>query len=970
MVIFDKLINAYMGVMNFYKISLIHIIALLFYTLTQAQFYTQGEDPASLRWEKIHTENFKIIYPKGFYEEANRFVNLLENVRPEVSKSLNHLSSRIPVVIHTRSVVSNGFVSWAPRRMEFSPMPGQDNHAQDWFEQLALHEYRHAVQVDKFNQGTTRGLSIVFGEMATGAMLALMPSWFLEGDAVVSETALSSTGRGRLPSFEMEMRTISLDSTKSYSYDQVFLGSYRYFVPDHYQYGYHMVSYIRLKYGSDFWDKCINFSARNPYLLAPMSIYASRTIGLNRDQIYLNTLDTVRCLWNSKLRINNYSDYSIIASNTSRYYRQYKLPQPINDNCVVALKTGIDMLDQFIKIDSLGNERKLIMPGPTTELNLSAASNILVWDEIHRHPRWSNQSYSIIKAYDMSKGKLKQITRRSRYFSPDISPAGSKIATIETDNDMKNFIVILDGVNGKAIKRFPSPGNKVLQYPEWINELELILITFDGYSKSIEKLNTETSAWLTILNAGTMDVAEPLYWKGDYLYRASYNGIENIFAIKGNGKLYQVTDAAFGAFHPALSIDSLNLIYSNYTSNGFELVKLMLDTSKWIPIDAKPKDHSLWADQLAIQEMNISNLDTTNPYQVYNASSYSKVENLFRFHSWIPFYIDIDENNLSFNYQSVKPGFVLFSQNLLNTAYSTLSYRFDKGYHILAPSFTYRGLFPVINLNAEIGGQVNVLPYPDDIEMPINNFTRKKFVLKSYVPLTYIIGKYYNYIQPQVEYEWSNTLYYNDLIKSGLNFLHYKFYFFHYLRMTMGDIYPSWGQRISLSYTHTPGIDKQFGKLWSAEAELFFPGVFKHHSIRINTGYQKQQPQNFLLPINRITFPRGYESSIAHEMFRLSSNYTFPVIYPEFSLSWIIYIKRLSANFFYDTSYGEKIWQIKEGERKFYTGMYNSMGLELFMDIHLFRFLFPFKIGIRNSYLPVWNEFDFELLFSIDTSIF
>ena len=38
-------------------------------------------------------------------------------------------------------------------------------------EQLAIHEYRHSVQINKMNRGFTRALYYIFGEQATGGIL-------------------------------------------------------------------------------------------------------------------------------------------------------------------------------------------------------------------------------------------------------------------------------------------------------------------------------------------------------------------------------------------------------------------------------------------------------------------------------------------------------------------------------------------------------------------------------------------------------------------------------------------------------------------------------------------------------------------------------------------------------------------------------------------------------------------------------
>src|SRR4030042_4400932 len=89
-----------------------------------------------------------------------------------------------------------------------------------------------------------------------------------------------------------------------------------------------------------------------------------------------------------------------------------------------------------------------------------------------------------------------------------------------------------------------------------------------------------------------MDVAEPVSWQEYVLFRASYNGIENIFAVNRGGNLFQITSATCGAFHPSITCDGTRIVYSNYTSNGFELVTIPLDTNRWIAIPLQGDDYS------------------------------------------------------------------------------------------------------------------------------------------------------------------------------------------------------------------------------------------------------------------------------------------------------------------------------------------------------------------------------------------
>ena len=156
--------------------------------------------------------------------------------------------------------------------MELVTTPPQDSYAQDWISQLSLHEYRHVVQISQLCQGFTSALSLLREKLPRGSVSALLPSWLYEGDAVVNETVNSQAGRGRVPGFEMPLRTMLLENRKLFTYSKALLGSYRDFVPDQYQYGYPMVSYGMARYGEKTWPDAFNYTARNPFLICTLFI--------------------------------------------------------------------------------------------------------------------------------------------------------------------------------------------------------------------------------------------------------------------------------------------------------------------------------------------------------------------------------------------------------------------------------------------------------------------------------------------------------------------------------------------------------------------------------------------------------------------------------------------------------------------------------------------------------------------------
>jgi hypothetical protein len=162
-------------------------------------------NPPSVKFYKINTPHFKVLYPKGFDAEAQRMANTLEHIYTPESQTMGARPHKIPVILQNQSSVSNGFVSLTPRRSEFYTMPPQDYNflgTNDWLDQLASHEYRHIVQYQRANSGFNRALYYAFGPATLAAMASLsVPGWVWEGDAVATETAFTHSGRGRIPNF-------------------------------------------------------------------------------------------------------------------------------------------------------------------------------------------------------------------------------------------------------------------------------------------------------------------------------------------------------------------------------------------------------------------------------------------------------------------------------------------------------------------------------------------------------------------------------------------------------------------------------------------------------------------------------------------------------------------------------------------------------------------------------------------------
>ena len=90
--------------MSFRKIAL-WTMGMLLTSTAWAQFYTGGEDPASVRWSTFRTDHYKLIYPTGMDSLARAYARSLETFRPQVGRSIGYLPGGMyrkpmPVILH------------------------------------------------------------------------------------------------------------------------------------------------------------------------------------------------------------------------------------------------------------------------------------------------------------------------------------------------------------------------------------------------------------------------------------------------------------------------------------------------------------------------------------------------------------------------------------------------------------------------------------------------------------------------------------------------------------------------------------------------------------------------------------------------------------------------------------------------------------------------------------------------------
>lgn len=955
--------------MHFLLTKIIIIAGILFSSFflekTDAQFYQYGQDPSSLKWKYTESEHFKLIHPLGFENNARELLGILNNYYLPNSAQLDHKPKKIPIVLHSSTVNSNGFVTWAPKRMEFFTYPDVNGIAQDWYTHLSLHEFRHAVQVDKLNQGTSKVLTTILGEQGIAPAAGMLGFWFLEGDAVYAETSLSNSGRGRDPTFEMQLKSHLLTDKKPYSYAKSYLGSYKDFVSSYYSYGYQMVSYARQEYGNEIWSDALNYVGRKPYLINPLYFFMKKRTGGNKDKLYGHTMSFLKNHWRNEIENRPSDTPQPVNSEEHKYYTSYRSPQLLPDSSVIAIKSGFQVLNRFVRVYPDGKEEIIHLPGYLNSGRINYSNKKLVWDEFTPDLRWTNRSFSNLFLYNIENDKLTRLTTTARYSSPALSTSGDTIVAVETNMNNEFYLIFLND-SGKFLSRYSAPENMQLQDPAWVkNTNKIIAITVDKEGKKLMCFDMAKQEWELLFDSHNVNISRPVSDGNRIIFHGSFTGIDEIYALELPEKiLHKLTNSGFGAFQPDVLDNRIS--WSYYTNEGYNLATkpLVNSFSEVFKIPAKVTEQPFfsYSDSSLVK---LPFIETHYDTAGFKTGRYSKLGHLFQVHSWAPYWFDY--NNPDFGNIQVSPGVTILSQNLLTTATSYLGYELKNKESYLHAGITYKGGVPVLDFSLTWGGTSDIRHYSDEVP-PIPG-KDLRYNLLSYIPIRFTNGQWSSGFQPALKFSYKKTYFFyeNDQeYKPGLALLEPRFYAYFFQRTAYLDLIPRWGSIIDLKVVSSPFEDEQLGEIFSLKSTFYFPGLRRNDGLRIQFQGQRQTGLKRYLFSNNIGFSRGYDDLTAISLSKYSADYMGPLAYPDLNLFNLLYLKRIKSSIFVDYLYGKDVYVPKDNSFEKLNTSFLSYGIELTFDYHPFRMLVPLSTGIRAGYLERNKSFFFDLIFSVD----
>ncbi|MBL0357941.1 MAG: hypothetical protein IPP72_14155 [Chitinophagaceae bacterium] len=418
-----------------------------------------GGNPASQKWWQVNTDYSRVIFPKGLDSQARRISNMVKLLDTTTLYSIGTISKKWNIVLLNQTTESNAYVRLAPVISELYMTPAQNNFSFGslrWDDNLIIHENRHMQQFGNFNHGFTKVFSFLLGQ--EGQLLAngiAVPNYFFEGDAVWQETLVSKQGRGRMPAFYNGMKSLWM-ANKTCNWMQLRNGSLRKFIPDHYELGYPMLLYGYAKYGKDFWAKVTSDAVDFKAVFYAFNKAVKRYSGKSYSQFTKDALEYYREQTLGKATATD--NFNFITAAEKNNVVDYLYPQFVNDDTIIVTKQSYKELNSFYFLIN-GKQQQIRVKDYVQDDYFSYSNGKLVYAAYQSAPRWANRNYSVIKLLNIYTNEQVQLTSHSKYFSPDISKAGTEIIAVNVNEDGSNYLHRLNAVSGELVLQVPNPNN-------------------------------------------------------------------------------------------------------------------------------------------------------------------------------------------------------------------------------------------------------------------------------------------------------------------------------------------------------------------------------------------------------------------------------------------------------------------------------------------------------------------------------
>jgi hypothetical protein len=606
-------------------------------SLTLCVRLAQAGDPR-LEWYTLQTPHFRVNFHGGLEPVARRAAFVAERVYTELGAHLDQRPSELVEILLTDdSDFANGSAGAVPydaiRLYATAPddMSALGDY-DDWMNELVTHEYTHILHVDNVS-----GIPALVNKLLGKTMVPnqWQPRWVLEGLAVAMETAHTSGGRLRSSQFDMYLRADVLEDHFA-GLDQM-SGSPRRFPGANvwYLYGSEFISFINDTYGPNvFAAVADDYGAQ----VLPWGINRSirRVTGRTYEQLYAGWLETLRRRYAAQAAAIRARGLREGRRLTHR--GQNAGGARLTQGCTTLGKPSLvyprddgQTTGGFYELALDGSDPEGTLRARATGQQLSFAPDCsFVFDSnaiSRRRYNFQDLFRQLPGTSSREEGDTRQrLTQGLRARDADISPDGRRIVYVTNDRSTSTLRIAelspeYELLNQRALVRSArfeqaytprfSPDGRQVTYSAW---------TAGGY-RDIRVVDVATGRFRELLHDRALDQQPVFSHDGRRVYFASdRSGVSNIYAFElGSGRLAQVTNVINGAYYPELTADERTLVYTGYTSRGWDLYVLDNQPAAWLePLPYRDRRPGGPSPEIVHYPLRpYSALPTLRPHQYY-----------------------------------------------------------------------------------------------------------------------------------------------------------------------------------------------------------------------------------------------------------------------------------------------------------------------------------------------------------------
>ena len=891
-----------------------------------AQPFAINQTPPRYQWKYVENDAVRLIASDTFSTRYSRALAArFHELYPYVKG--NYVSfTQLPVVLRNYNALSNGFVSLFPRRMELFPVAPTANRLLGghnmWFDLLVIHELRHVAQVAQL-KANTRWLSFFYGEVGMGIASVFTPRWLWEGDAVLTETRLTRSGRGRLPAFQ-NLFLANLAINRRFHYDKARFGSLKHPIPNIYVLGYFMMSYMGQRYGEELFPKLWTFRFRRAI---------KKHTGQKLPVLYNQMLDHVDSLRLAQPDLS-LTPYQVLDNQTAKR-SHYRHPVVLDDGSIWVARPTLSDVRAWL---CLTDPKQKYLPGPIGFNDyLSGRGRWIVWTERRYHPRFLDVNYSEIKLLDTHTNKVLRLKRQVRAMGVALSPDGAHIATVRYDPKGIYTLELWRVRDSEVLQSWPCAMQEELIAPRFNEEGDAILaIKTAKDGQHIMRYPLDGRAEEILLTSLHETLSHPTAKGNMLLYTTNYSGINEIHGLDlSNGRRYALTRSAYGSSHARFHTKRNSLVYQLFTPYGYRVVETSLDSLPKRPI-VRPNTRALryFTGQRLSEPTPVPTAQSVVTYSAQPLKDHLRAKHIFHLHSWgllPPLLIATDPlNNWTWS-ANMQP------TNFTNT--------FDIN---ASAAVTYSGIAPVLSLemrSAPLLNDLNKAQTPHQMSLNVR------------MPLWLTTSVFNQRLSLQTG--WIHLIPNAHTPQTQLFDQMYYLADYQYTKQQAPrDILPTIGFTLSGAFLHSAPLfyANTFRKI-QLRQRLYLNPTWPTHVLWMRNSFEQRiaGSPTFTLPIARTLTP--YDKRLDKQL-GLSLNYTFPIAYPDLSIAFLLYIKRISLNVFYD--YGVQYFDHPVRPEQRY-----STGIEIWNTSHILRI----PEAVRSGFVFFYNAHNKKLQFQFNLNI-